>query len=287
MPRGTDSKRNLRRNIPRDLVAAFFFLLAVPVVSPAQTTTEVTVESVRPKRTKYQTLRFLKENKGFVRERLDLLRQKLSERGVPADEIDPRYLAYGKIWQEIKAADDSLVAADAARGRLELLDSVVALEQLETELDRMDSLLAGQRDRLEILQNDFATHQKTSLLILLSGSPPGIALSELAITMEDGSTIRVALTPEQMASLARGGVAQLFHGFVEPRQQIFGIALKGDAWPEPSVGYVQIEPGLDRLTFLRLDASTLTQAGGAPSLRATTWMLEDSLLGASRWNAAP
>ncbi|MGH7339835.1 MAG: hypothetical protein ACREKH_05030, partial [Candidatus Rokuibacteriota bacterium] len=149
------------------LAAAVVMLaLAVPAVPRAfaQATTEVKVESVKPAKTKYETLRFLKENKHFVRERLDLLRQKLSEKGVPADEIDPRYLAYGKIWTGVMAADDSLRAIDAAGQRLELLDSVVALEELESQLDRMDSLLAGQRDRLEILQNDFAGHQRTSLM---------------------------------------------------------------------------------------------------------------------------
>ena len=206
---------------------------------------------------------------------------------MPADEIDPRYLAYRKIWTEVLAADDTLDAIDAAGQRLELLDSVVALEELESQLHRMDSLLAGQRDRLEILQSDFAGHQRTSLMLLLSGSPKGIVLTELAVTLEDGSTVRVALSPEQMASLATGGVAQLFHGFVEPRQQVFQITLKGDAWPAGTVGYVQIEAKLDRLTFLRLDASSLTQAAGATSLGASTWVLEDSMLGDARWNAAP
>jgi hypothetical protein len=163
----------------------------------------------------------------------------------------------------------------------------VALEELEAQLNEMDSLLAGQRDRLEILQNDFAGHQKTSLMIVLSGRPKGIALSEVAIALEDGTTIRVALTPEQMASLAKGGVAQLFHGFVEPRQQVFQVTLKGDAWPGGTVGFVQIEPKLDRLTFLRLDAGTLTRQTGAPSLGASTWVLEDTMVGDARWNAAP
>jgi hypothetical protein len=261
-------------------------------VSPGQAdgalaVTEVKVESVKPKKTRHQTLRFLKDNKDFIRARLDLLRATTTERGDQAGEIDPRYLAYQRMMREALAGGDSVAVAEGQRQGLALLESVDALARLEAELDLMDSLLAGQRERLAILQSDFAGQQRTALLILLAGYPRSASISDLAVTLEDGTTVTVTIPAEQRQSLQQGGIAQLFYGLVEPREQVIDVTLHGEAWPGGSLGYVQIDPEIDRITLLKLDASSVDAGRGAPSLRAFTWLHEDRLTSAIPWSPAP
>ncbi len=269
------------------LLVASGALVASGTAGFAQPETEVRVERVKPNEKHYQTLRFLKENKDLVRQRLDLLRANTTERGERAGEIDPRFLAYRRILTEALAADSTVAAAGRDGRGLALQESVAALAALEERMALMDSLLAAQRERLAVLQADFAGQQRTALLVLLAGYPRSSALTELSVTLEDGTTHRIELAPEQRESLRKGGVAQVFYGLVEPRAQIVEVAIRGDTWPGGDVGYLQIEPKLDRLTLLKLDASAVQPAAGAPSLRATTWLHEDRLSARTEWDASP
>lgn len=240
----------------------------------AQTEVEVKVERVRPKREKLPTLQFLKQNRDFIRARFDLLRSTRRERRGGAAEIDPRYLAYSKMVAEILAAGDSVSAADDARQRLELLASITELGRLEAQLDLMDKTLAAQRVRLGILQEDFTGHQQTALIVVLSGYPKGAAIESLAVTLEDGARVAVTLSAEQREALQRGGVLQVFHGFVEPREQTVEVSLGGGGWRSGDAGYVTLEPARNRITLLRLDLSGAQPGEGAASIEARTWLHE-------------
>lgn len=257
------------------------------LAAPGPAVTEVKVESIKPKKTRHETLRFLKDNKDFLRARLDLLRATSTERGEKAGEIDPRFLNYQRLMRESLAAGDSVASAEAERQGLALLESVSALARLEGEMDLLDSLLAGQRERLLSLQNDFAGRQRTALLILLAGYPRAASLTDLDVTLEDGTTVRVAISEEQRESLRQGGIAQIFYGLVEPRDQIIEVTVKGDAWPGGNRGYLQIDPKIDRVTLLKLDASGVDAARGAPSLRASAWLHEDRPTAVATGSPAP
>ena len=245
--------------------------------APVEDATEVKVERIRPQQEKYSTLRFLKENRAFIRARFDLLREKPQEHRGDAGEIDPRYLAYRDMLAEILSARDSVVVAEDARKRQELLASITQLGGLEAQLDFMDRLLADQRGRLGVLQRDFTGSQQTALVVVLSGYPGDAAVSQVAVTLEDGATLSVPLSPEQRESLRQGGIVQVFHGFVEPRTQVVEVAIAGDRWPAGDTGFVTLDLARDRLTFLWLDLSAIGSDRGAAAIRASTWLHDAKL----------
>ena len=253
--------------------------LTLPAVrtARAEETVSVTVERVRPKKDKMPTLRFLKENRDFIRARYDLLRQKPGGGSGEAGEIDPRFLAYQEMLRNLFAARDSVGAAGDSLARQQLLASITQLGRLEDQLDLMDRLLAEQRTRLGVLQDDFTGRQRTALVVVLSGYPAAAGVDRVSIKLEDGDTLSVPLTDAHRASLRKGGVVQVFHGFVEPRSQVIEVAIAGDRWPAGDTGFVTLDPARDRLTLLRLDLSTVRPDGGAPSIQANTWLHDAGL----------
>ncbi len=236
--------------------------------------TEVKVERVRPAKEKHPTLRFLKENRDFIRGRFDLLREKPVERSGDAAEVDPRFLAYSKMLAEVFMARDSAGTAERDFRQRLLFASVTELGELEGQLDLMERLLDEQRYRLSVLQRNFTGDQKTALMVVLSGYPGEAAPSQVALRMEDGATLAVPLSPEQRESLRRGGVIQVFHALVEPREQVLEVTLGGESWPAGDSGFVTLNPARDRLTFLRLDLSQVRPDQGAPSIQASFWLHE-------------
>jgi hypothetical protein len=238
--------------------------------------TEVRVERIKPEREKHETLRFLKQNRDFVRRRFDLLREQSIAGSGEAGPIDPRYLEYSKMLAEILADQDSVARATLAQDRRTLLASITELGQLETQLDQMDRLLASQRARLGVLQADFTGRQKTALVVVASGWPADAVLDGISVTLEDGSRINVTLTEAQRSSLRDGGVLEVFHGFVEPRSQVIELALAGNRWTVPAPAYVTLEPTRDRITFLHLDLSRVAQSGAA-GMSARTWIHDEAL----------
>jgi hypothetical protein len=262
-----------KRRIPRTAVLlATALLLTGARSAAAQVVTEVEVERVRPKREKHATLRFLKENLDFIRARLDLLRQRPLEHRRDAGEIDPRFLAYSRMLEEILGARDSVASAEDARQRQQLYENITQLGGLESQLDRMEQLLAEQRGRLGILQANFTGDQRTALMVLLRGYPAEAPLSEVAITAEDGTVRKVALSPEQRESLKRGGIVEVLYEFAEPREQVLEVSVSGAPWPAGSSGFVTLDLARDRLTFLQLDLSTVNPAQGGASIKASTWL---------------
>jgi hypothetical protein len=265
---------------PAPLLAAALAISLMASLEPgsrAEEATVVQVERVRPKKEKLPTLRFLKENRDFIRAQYDLLRQKRGGDLGDAGEIDPRFLAYQKMLREALAARDTVAAADDSLKRQALLASIGDLARLEERLDTMDRLLAGQRSRLRVLQEDFTGRQQTALIVVLKGYPSRTPVATISITLEDGDTLTVPLTPEHRAALERGGIVQIFHGFVEPREQVVEIAIRGERWPAGDKGFVRLAPARDRVTLLRLDLTSVQPDRGATSIEATTWLHDTRL----------
>ena len=268
----------LRWDTPVHAPCAWLLALSLAVLAPALASSAradepvpVKVERVRPQKPKHVTLRFLKENRDFIRARLDLLRQKMVERKGGAEAIDPRYLAYPKMLADAQSARDTVAAAEELRKRQQLLESITQLGDLETRLDEMEKFLADQRVRLGVLQQNFTGEQRTALMVVVRGYPGDVAPSEIAVAVEDGAPFRVTLDPEQRDALKRGGVVQVFHGFVEPREQVVQVTLTADAWPSGDSGFITLDPTRDRITFLELDLSTVHRAQGGASVAASTW----------------
>lgn len=241
------------------------------------TAIDVKVERLRPKREKHPTLRFLKANRNFLRARLDLLREEPRDGVAGAEIIDPRFLAYRDLMQAALSSSDSVRVSDEERQRRTLFSTVTELGQLESQLDQLERLLEAQRGRLTALQADFTGHQRTSLVIVAKGYPVGTDLHALTFALEDGGAVTLTLTDAQRVSLREGGVLELFHGLVEPREQVVEVVVAGNAWPTGDRGYVSLSPSRDRLQFLQLDLSALQATTGAPGLRASTWLMDTNL----------
>lgn len=254
-------------------LAACLWLAAACAPPPAAAApTEVQVERVRPAKTKRPTLTFLKANRAFIRARFDLLRQRPGAAGGDAQAFDPRFLTYGDMLARTLAAKDSTTAADDAWRRRQLLASITELGDLESRLEQMERLLSEQRGRLGVLQADFTGRQETALMVLVSGWPgDAAAVTGVSIVLEDGDTLSVALSPEQRESLRQGGIVQVAHTFVEPREQVLEIGLAG---PAGDTAFLTLEPARDRLTLLRLDLSAVGSGRGAAGIRASTWLHE-------------
>lgn len=236
--------------------------------------TEVKVERMRPEKEKVPTLRFLRENLDFIRAQFDRLREKPVDQHAAATDLDPRLLNYARLLAEALASRDTVGAAEDARSRQHLLESIAQLGSLENQLDLMEHHLEKQRIRLAYLEDDFTGHQQTALMVVLSGYPKDVAVSEVTVALDDGDPIHVTLSPEQCQSLRRGGVVELFHGFAEPREQVVQVSLGAAGLPAGDPGYVTVSPMRDRLMFLRFDLSNVQPAQGGSSVRASTWLHE-------------
>jgi hypothetical protein len=234
----------------------------------------VRVERIRPKREKYATLRFFKANRDFLRARFDLLRQHPGSRPGDAAAVDPRFLAYQQLVAEARAGGDSLTAADQSEKRRKLFQSVTELGMLESQLDQMDRLLADQRNRLGVLQADFAARQRTTLAIVMTGYPGQDAITSVGLKFEDGDSLQIPLSPVQCQSLRQGGMLEVFHGLVEPREQLFQVVLGTEGRAATAAGWITLEPQRDHLTFLRLNLAPVRVAEGAASMTASTWVLD-------------
>lgn len=248
--------------------------VATPTVADLPPGTAVKVERVRPEREKAPTLRFLRENVDFIRAQFDRLREKPVDQKALATDLDPRLLNYTRLLAEALASRDTVGAAEDARSRQHLLESIAQLGSLEEQLDLMERHLEKQRVRLAYLEDDFTGQQQTALMLVLSGYPKDLAVNEVTVTLDDGAPIHVALSAEQCESLRRGGVVELFHGFAEPRDQVVEIQLGAAGQGAGDPGYVTLSPMRDRLTFLRFDLSNVQPAQGGASVRASTWLHE-------------
>ena len=272
--------RAMRFRVAAAIILAVLALVACAPTARAAwapTAMEVRVERVRPKRDALPTLRFLKANADFIRSRFDRLRETPEGRDGAAQDIDPRFLAYRQMLADVFTARESIAVAEDARNRQQLFASVTELGSLEAQLDLMDRLLAAQASRLAALQADFTGRQQTALAVVVSGYPADVDVSTLRIILEGGAELSIPLSAQQRASLLHGGILQVFHGLVEPRQQIVEVSIAGERWPAGDSGFVTLSPSRDRLTFLRLDLGPLTATRGAPGIQASTWLHDATL----------
>lgn len=239
----------------------------------AQEETVVTTE-VKTRKTEkrdHESLRFLRDNRDFLRSQLDRLRLDTTwERRGSADNLDARYLKMQELAAAIASARDTVDHEGAELERRELMASVSELRDLEMQLDLMDSLLVDQGLRLTWLEEDFLGRQETALVILLKGSPGEDAPAGLVLT-DGNETLHVTLDDTQIASLARGGIVQVDHRLVEPRAHTIAISLEGGDWETRESTVVEIKAQRDKMTFLELDLSGLDPKQPMVALGVDVW----------------
>lgn len=227
------------------------------------------VEHVDREWPKAPTLRFLDENRDFFRARLDELRLLLrADWNGDARELDPRWLSWRDMLEEIRAAQDTAAVSAEWIRRRELLESVGDLVQLELEMDKMERLLGEQQDRLARLEEDFTGRQRTALVVLLRGVPSAGPPATVILREGDGPAHRVSLGERVQGALARGGSAELLHRLVEPREQRWELSFEGEGWSDAEPWELFLDPERDRMTFLEIDVSSLG-AGSADSAPVT------------------
>jgi hypothetical protein len=174
----------------------------------------------------------------------------------------------------IGASVDSVRAEDALRAQRDILKSIGELAALEGQLDEMDRLLAAEHARLTQLDEDFVGRQVTALMILARGVPQGSAPSHFVVTDEDGDPVRIPLTGDHLAALRGGGLAEVYHEFVEPREQVLELAVgRADATSD-IVRYLVLEPPRGQITFLEIDLAGLVAGSGDLHARAWTQVAE-------------
>jgi hypothetical protein len=256
---------------------ALGILLAVVLASMAAATEQAggTEEVIEVKRSdikgpKNESLQFLRDNRTFVRDQLDRLRQTRKTTSNDAQVLDERLLRLKEMSEAIAAARDTVRDRDGKLAQQEILENVTDLGALVNELTMMEELLASHRGRLLGLETDFLGRQETALVILLRGLAGGNAPDAILVG-EDDEIVRIELTPEQRASLEQGGIAQLYHEFVEPREHVIQVSFAGTAWQSTSPVAVTVETERDRLTFLELDASKLERGQLASGLTTSVW----------------
>jgi hypothetical protein len=247
---------------------------AVPAAARADTERlEETIEVKRAetKDTKHPSLRFLKDNRVFLRECLDRVRLQVRlTRTDDAEVIDERLLRMQEMAAAIAAARDTVGTMHALTPGRDLLASVTELGALEGELDLMEQLLAEQRQRLLMLEEDFLGHQETALVVLVRGLDDRNAPATIVFS-EESEFVRVPLTVEQRSSLSMGGIAQIYHEFVEPREHTYAVSFEGEGWGTVAPVPIAVLAARDRLTFLELDLSDLDNRSGSAGLQASVW----------------
>lgn len=269
-------------SIPRIAIVAFAVsLLSVSAVAANTTADEPTasantietneVKRAEHKAPKHPSLRFLRDNRVFIRAQLDRLRlQTTRVRNDDARSLDARYLRLKEMSEAIAAARDTIRARQALASETELLESVTELAALEAQLAEMERLLADQRRRLLLLEEDFLGHQQTALVVVIKGLGSK-GTPETVVFAEDNEVVRVTLSEQQRASLAHGGIVQIYHEFVEPREHVYQVSFAGVSWDESVALSVPLEAARNRLTFLELDLSRLDSGAPSGGLETAVW----------------
>ena len=236
-----------------------------------------TVETIEVKRAEqkgpeHPSLRFLKDHRVFLRARLDELRtQTTRTRSDEAELLDERLLMFEQMAAAIAASRDTVAAQHHAVGERDTLSSVTQLAALEAQLDLIEGLLSDQRRRLLMLEEDFLGHQETALVILVKGLTGKSHVPESIVLTEENDVVEVALAPAQRTSLQQGGIAQIYHEFVEPREHLFEVGFTGSEWAGSESVPVQVDAARDRITFLELDLSQLQYGRDQSGLRTSVW----------------
>lgn len=266
----------MRRPHPSGLLAALFCALLGLVPAPAARAADEPRIGTELKRAdvpqgKHPSLQFLRDNRMFIRGQLDRLRLLTTRTtGGEATPLDPRLLRLQELAAAVAAARDTVADATLSLARRDLLDSVTRLGELEARLDLMADLAADQRQRLGELEADYLGRQETALVVLVRGLPADAVPAGLVLG-EQGTYHAVDLDPTDRKALRRGGVAQVLHRYVEPRDHLYSLAFTGAGWDSLPAVAVPVAAARDRITFLELDLSRLDPAAPARGLDARTW----------------
>lgn len=237
--------------------------------SPAVRGEAVKVERMRPGKTKRPTLRFLRENRDFLRGRVDALTEILRDEN-RGDLFDPAHLDYLRRARAAQAARDSLLALGEDLRRGDLLAEIADLARFETDLDLIERLLLEQGERLDRLEADFAGRQETGLLILVGGNPSVSPVDSLLLVDGFGRETVYALDPLRRESLRTGALARVYHRFIEPREQTLTLELRGRGMPA-EIAAIALAPERHRLNVLVLNLDGVDPVQGVLGIEARTW----------------
>ncbi len=239
------------------LMALVTFAGAAAAADPAGTSPEemqVEIEAIDRNDHAPRTLRFLHENRAFLRSQLDRLRMTVHWKDLSARPLSARQEWLRSLGARLDAANDSLDLQRAAVDRRQLLARIEELAAVEDQLDALDSLLAEQAARLVEIDADYTGRQETALALLATGLPEdGESCVALVIDAIDGETVRVRLDERMRQALATGAVAELLHDFVEPRALQWSLRAEYADGRVVDLGHVSLQPTRDRLTFVELD----------------------------------
>jgi hypothetical protein len=242
----------------RRLIFSILFLCLLKVVAPAQDApVEIEVKKAKIDALEKGSLRFLRENRDFLRAQLDRLRQVRRQMDGGALELSARDLLLRELMAGIEADEDSLARERALVARRDLFQSVSELGELESQLDRLEALLGGQMGRLDQIEADYAGRQRTALLILVQNFPQQNGPERIILEDEDSMRWEVTLSAEQREALRAGGAAQILHEFVEPRQLRFSIRFAGGGYDARPAEAVDVDPARDRINLLSIDLARL------------------------------
>jgi hypothetical protein len=223
------------------------------------------------KKRKYESLHFLRDNRSFLRSQFDQLRLEIGyDRDGQAQVIDQRLLLLRKMEGDIAAARDTIQNERGNLAQRQLLAKVDELSGVEAQLDLFEQLLADQQGRLLDLEKNFLGRQETALVVVLRGLPKSGAPDSLLLR-EENTTLHVALSPEQQKALQEGGVAQIYHEFVEPRAHRMELLLWGEGWDQVPATTLDFQTPRDQLTFLELDLSQLDANDPSAQLNPQVW----------------
>ncbi len=252
-------------------------LTVLPALAGEEGDTEKVKETVEVKRTetretKHPTLQFLKDNRVFLRARLDQLSTRvIKTRTTGAEMLDARFLMLKEMAENIAAARDTVDAANKQMSQRDVLTSVSQLGDLEAELTLMETLLSEQQSRLLSLEQDFLGDQETALVILMKGLEGKTSIPEAIVVTEENEVVRVGLRPEHRLSLTQGGIAQIYFEFVEPREHLIEVSFSGDGWAEVLPVKVAVDTRRNQITFLELDLGGLDKSRQYSGLQTAVW----------------
>lgn len=214
-------------------------------VEPRAGAEQVHLERARPEPDEVKTLRFLRENRAFLRGRLDAVRTAWdSAIGAPTS-IDARWIRHRA---ELDAARAALASSHRAAAEDSLNDGLRALAELESALEALERTAREQSERLTELRSELDESRPPSLVLLFSGASPS---SEIAWTPEISPARWIQLDAQTKEALSRGGIVEAWNGYVEPRRQSFELASDG------AVGYLTlaVEPASSH--YVLVDLSSL------------------------------
>jgi len=251
-------------------IPLFLFLLGSLLLSPRhavanepgtepQNGVRETLEVKRAdhKKRKHESLRWLRDNRAFLRAQFDQLRLEIGyERDGEAQIIDDQLLLLQQLSSEIASASDLIHDETERALQQDLLMSIDELAELEAQLDLYEHLLIDEQLRLLALENDFLGRQGTALVVVVRGVPREGAPTALLLQEED-TTLRIELSPDQGQALQDGALAQIYHEFVEPREHRLELRLEGAGWENAAPTFIDVETPRDQLTFLELDLAAL------------------------------